>query len=59
MASWSLLVIVGTSMRLLRRTELSSDTSPGCIGVKDGKIHTITLAFSQEELQGAEIIDAE
>jgi dihydropyrimidinase len=46
-------------MRLLRRTELSSDTSPGCIGVKDGKIHTITLAFSQEELQGAEIIDAE
>ena len=36
-----------------------SDPRHGCIGVKDGKISSVAQNYSLEELEGAEIIDAE
>ena len=34
-------------------------SSACCIGVKDGKIRALLDAFTDEELLGAEVIDAE
>ncbi|QGA18914.1 hypothetical protein EYB26_006599 [Talaromyces marneffei] len=37
----------------------ASDISTYCIGIKDGKIKALSYAFDQDEIEGAEIIDAE
>jgi hypothetical protein len=30
-----------------------------CIGIKGGKIHTLSPLFSSDEIEGAQIVDAE
>ncbi|KEQ99274.1 hypothetical protein AUEXF2481DRAFT_36590 [Aureobasidium subglaciale EXF-2481] len=37
----------------------ATDVIPCCIGIKDGKIHTLAPAFTSEEVGDARIIDAE
>jgi len=32
---------------------------PCCIGIKGGKIHTLSPSFSSDEIEGAQVIDAE
>ena len=37
----------------------ASDLASYSIGVKDGKIAALRASFSEEELEGAQVIDAE
>lgn len=35
------------------------DGSACCIAIKDGKVHSLAASFSEDDLKGAQIIDAE
>jgi hypothetical protein len=58
----SLLQMLCQSIRHLlsrRIPSLMYVARPCCIGIKDGKIHTLSPSFSNDEIEDAQIIDAE
>ncbi|OQD74651.1 hypothetical protein PENDEC_c010G03451 [Penicillium decumbens] len=52
MAKFDLIIVNG-------KVVTASDVSNYCIGIKDGKIRTLVDEFTDDELEGAEVIDAQ